>query len=400
MTKITIEQLQRRIKTHSERSEEDRSAVATLKAFLTPGGQINDTFSSEDKWPNTDGIFELVPNPELSRCPKQNFVVQIKGTNSPRISAEGVIKYQLDLAFPAYVAKEVTLDPSIIFLVLYPNKRNQQRVFWKYLSSQFIASIDFNNDSAVIDFTSDDEIENTDESVNKFVKKLDFIADTHSYMKRLEAREYTAEDVIKLVTARCENISEAIETGVILNSSRDKISRRILTELDDLCNGTLMLNGLRYYKTIKLRVAWELALTSIDTKFLSAFSQGLKYIGLRVPEDGQYERLMLKYYDFLWKIRKYLQDIHNLTVLENLERFPLDINDEDEEYNKILAASIETVANNQEPIGRNRYYVQKKTAFYINSERYFEITLQLADKYATKYNRLTVYSKKDISSNY
>ena len=109
---------------------------------------------------------------------------------------------------------------------------------------------------------------------------------------------------------------------------------------------------------------------------------------------------MLKYYDFLWKIRKYLQDIHNLTVLENLERFPLDINDEDEEYNKILAASIETVANNQEPIGRNRYYVQKKTAFYINSERYFEITLQLADKYATKYNRLTVYSKKDISSNY
>lgn len=49
MTKITIEQLQRRIKTHSERSEEDRSAVATLKAFLTPGGQINDTFSSEDK---------------------------------------------------------------------------------------------------------------------------------------------------------------------------------------------------------------------------------------------------------------------------------------------------------------------------------------------------------------
>ena len=193
------------------------------------------------------------------------------------------------------------LTDSIIFLVLYPNKRNQQRVFWKYLSSRFIASIDFNNGSAVIDFTSDDEIENTDESVNKFVKKLDFIADTHSYMKRLEAREYTAEDVIKLVTARCENISEAIETGVILNSSRDKISRRILTELEDLCNGTLMLNGLRYYKTINLRVAWELALTSIDTKFLSTFSQGLKYIGLRVPEDGQYERLMLKYYDFCGK---------------------------------------------------------------------------------------------------
>lgn len=36
----------------------------------------------------------------------------------------------------------------------------------------------------------------------------------------------------------------------------------------------------------------------------------------------------------------------------------------------------------------------------MGAERYFEITLQLADKYATKYNRLTVYSKIDVSSNY
>lgn len=43
---------------------------------------------------------------------------------------------------------------------------------------------------------------------------------------------------------------------------------------------------------------------------------------------------------------------------------------------------------------------KKKTTFYVGRERYFEITLQLADKYATKYNRVTVYSKIDISTNY
>lgn len=52
-----------------------------------------------------------------------------------------------------------------------------------------------------IDFTIDDEIKNTDESVNEFVKKLIYIADTHSYMKQLEPREYTKEDVMKIIVA-------------------------------------------------------------------------------------------------------------------------------------------------------------------------------------------------------
>ena len=47
-----------------------------------------------------------------------------------------------------------------------------------------------------------------------------------------------------------------------------------------------------------------------------------------------------------------------------------------------------------------RFYVHKKTAFYVNQERYFELTLQLAGVYATKFNRITVYTKQDISTNY
>lgn len=401
MSKITKEQLQKHIKTHTERSNDDRGAVSVLESFLRTDGKINYDFSYNDKWPNTDGVFELVPNPDVSRRPKQNFVVQIKGTNNADISDEGVVKYQLQsLAFPAYIATEVTLDPGILFLVLNSGKRGQERVFWKYISPQFIASIDFEKNSKTIDFTVDDEIKNTDDSVNEFVKKLDLIADNHLYSKQLESREYTKEDVIKSVVERCKSITEAINDGTILNDTRDQISKRIYTYLYDLCNCTLLLNGLRYYSTVDLRVAWELALTDINTKFLSTFLQGLRYIGFRVPEEGQYERLMLKYYGFLWKIRKYLKEVYNLCVLSNLENFPRDINEEDEEYNKLLAIAIESVTDTRSPIRQSRYYVQKKVPFYIGAERYFEITLQLADKYATKYNRLTVYSKIDISSNY
>lgn len=402
MPKVKKEQIQRHISTHTQRSDDDRNAVTMLSAFLRSDGKIaHNGFACNDTYPNIDGSFELVPNPEISRRPKQNFSVQIKGTSLDTTNDEGVFKYQLkSLAFPAYIADSVTSDPGILFVVLNAGKRGHERVFWKYMSPKFIASIDFDNDSKVIDFTADDEILNTDESVNEFVKNLDKIADTHSYMSQMETKEYDRSDIERLIINRCENISDAIETGDLLNQSRDKISRKILTELNDLCRGTILLNALRFYETTNLRVAWEIALLDIETKFLATFLQGLRYIGLRVPEDGQYERLMLKYYNFLWKIRDYLKKTFNISVLGNLEKFPRKINKEDEEYNQLLASAIETVVYTHNTINPNRYYVQKKTAFYVDGERYFEITLQLADKYATKYNRVTVYSKKDISTNY
>ena len=55
------------------------------------------------------------------------------------------------------------------------------------------------------------------------------------------------------------------------------------------------------------------------------------------------------------------------------------------------------VANN---VRVSRYYIQKIIPFFVKGERYFEITLQLAGLYATKYNRITVYSKQYISTRY
>ena len=40
MTKITKEQIQRHVKTHTSRSDDDRSAVAVLNVFLRSGGKI------------------------------------------------------------------------------------------------------------------------------------------------------------------------------------------------------------------------------------------------------------------------------------------------------------------------------------------------------------------------
>ena len=96
-----IKTLKRHISTHTARSAEDRSAVSYLENVLNPEGRINTSFASEDKWPNHDGMFEYVSNPDISRRPEQNFIVQIKGTHN-YTENNGVISYYLkSLAFPA-----------------------------------------------------------------------------------------------------------------------------------------------------------------------------------------------------------------------------------------------------------------------------------------------------------
>ena len=91
-----------------------RSLVSTLEFFFRSNGRINPLFASNDKWPNTDGTFEYVADPDVSRRPKQNFFVQIKGSHSYR----GQWENQIFIAkswFPATMAMDVTLDPGILF---------------------------------------------------------------------------------------------------------------------------------------------------------------------------------------------------------------------------------------------------------------------------------------------
>lgn len=144
--------VEKHIKTHSEHSNEDRAAVSVLETFLRSDGKINTNFACDDKWPNTDGTFEFVPNPVVSRQPEQKFFVQIKGTHSYS-ETNGVIKYSLkSLAFPALIYCRKTLDPGILFVVLDPDERGRERVFWKYMSVVLLDSIDFEKDSATVSF--------------------------------------------------------------------------------------------------------------------------------------------------------------------------------------------------------------------------------------------------------
>lgn len=396
-----INNIERHVKTHSQRSDEDRSAVTILETFLRANGKISTNFTKEDKWPNTDGTLEFVENPLITRRPKQNFFVQIKGTHLYTETNNG-IKYSLkSLAFPAFIYLDVTLDPGLLFVVLNPDCRGEERVFWKYMSVDFVNSLNYEHDSVTLIFSSDEEIKNTNESIEAFCDKLSDIICHHTFVKQLDSRPYSRYDIKKIIRACNEQIIESIDKFEISLETRDNISKRMLNRMYDLCSATLILNTIDDgFQNVTTRLAWERSLLNLDTKYLGTFLRGLQYIGNRIPDDGQSERLMLKYYDFLWQIRKSFKERYGVSILQNLEKFPLAIDKLDNQYYEIVSQVIESTPLDSKPLGASRFYIQKKVPFFIGEERYYELTLQLASVYATKYNRITAYTKDNISTSY
>ena len=393
--------IQQHINSHCERSVEDIAAVTTLKNLFKYDGKVIPNFAENDKWPNTDGTFDFVSNPDISRNPEQAFYVQIKGTRN-YTEKDGILKFSLrDLGFPAFIYTNVTFDPGILFVVLNPNQRGQERVFWKYMSIDFLDSIDYAKESVTISFSAEEEIKENNESVDAFYAKLQAISQHHLFVSKLETKELSKDAIVKVIYACDRKISGCLDMLDNPEITRDDVSYSILPHLNRLCVATLLLNALNGDREkMNLQLAWERAMLSIETKYLGVFLKGLRYISILEPEDGQSERLMLKYYAFLWQIRKYLSEKHHLAIIQNLEKFPLNTDKVDTQYYEMVAKAINSVDLSPTQLRPSRYYVQKTTPFFIGAERYYEVTLQLAGLYATKFNRITAYTKENISTNY
>lgn len=220
-------------------------------------------------------------------------------------------------------------------------------------------------------------------------------------MNKLNSDDLEQEDALNIIEYQCNEISCFIEDLHDSPQYRDEVSRRIVRDLNDLCYATLILNAYKNgYTNVSEKLAWEVSQLRVDTRYLCNFLRGLKYINRRIPKEGQAERLMLKYYNYLWEIRRFMRENYNKSILENLEKFPLDLDTVDSEYYEKVAKQIENIDLTKRNVRVSRYYVHKITPFFVNGERYYEITLQLAGVYSTKYNRVTVYSKMTITTYY
>lgn len=137
-----------------------------------------------------------------------------------------------------------------------------------------------------------------------------------------------------------------------------------------------------------------------DLKLLYNFHELLqKSASHYTLDENASERLMLKYFEYILKIKLYLAEHHNLLILQNINDFPLDTDNDINEYHQKIAEKIDNKYLDS-GINTERLYIQKKKPFFVNGKIYYEITFTLATDNVSKFDRVIAFTSQDILENY
>jgi len=198
--------------------------------------------------------------------------------------------------------------------------------------------------------------------------------------------------------AICENIAA-------LADQRKLLSQNILSQLRNLIEGTA-------YRlqagTSDAEYDWAavgLGMTFVRGKgqyrFLSRFHKFIEAVASHYTMDGDTsERLMLKYYEYMLRLRMLLRDRCGIEVLANLELFPVDLDPSLREYHEKIASRIE--ARRTAPLDgrRYRYYIHKTRPFFVDGRIYYEVTFYPAVNRTSKFDRIIAFTDIDMTDKY
>jgi len=137
-----------------------------------------------------------------------------------------------------------------------------------------------------------------------------------------------------------------------------------------------------------------------DLKVLYRFHDFLQIVASHYTMDEESsERLMLKYYAYLLKIKIMLRDKFSLDVLENLEKFPLHTDPALQEYYEKIVEKIK-FSEIHEVNSSEKYYIQKIKPFFVKDQIYYEVTFTSANDYASKFDRVIAFTRLELTDNY
>lgn len=209
----------------------------------------------------------------------------------------------------------------------------------------------------------------------------------------------TIDDQIRVIdSAICRYLDN------IDNSTRAVISQDILAHLKNLVEHVM----LKYYSPQveiddseeNIEKAAEYSQTNGRLKVLFRFRNYLDIVASHytLDEDSS-ERLMLKYYDYLLETRDLLYHDFRITILHNLDKFPLNLDTALQEYYSKIAEKANLYGAQLTGEGE-KYYIQKLKPFYVNGCRYFEVTFTTAKDRDNKAGRIIAFTRLPIISNY
>ena len=208
------------------------------------------------------------------------------------------------------------------------------------------------------------------------------------------------------IDSRIQVIDNAICRHIdsINGSTRGAISQDILTKLISFVEHIM----LKFYANgndiddneENINKAVEFTQINGELKTLFKFRNYLKIISIHYTlDENSSERLMLKYYQYLMRIRNLMQEHFRFPVLHNLNKFPLNLDTALQEYYAKIAERVE-----QHPayLGGNseRYYIQKVKPFFVKGKEYHEVTFTPATDKISKSNRVIAFTQLPITSFY
>lgn len=114
-------------------------------------------------------------------------------------------------------------------------------------------------------------------------------------------------------------------------------------------------------------------------------------------------RLVMKYIQYLLQLRDLCRVELDLTVLQHLERFPLDLDPALSKYHEQISEAISNVRLNYfEPLDETppRFYIDRVRPFFVNWKIYYEVTYRNATDFSDKYDREIAFTDVDIPDRY
>ena len=205
----------------------------------------------------------------------------------------------------------------------------------------------------------------------------------------------------KEINRASDGIDKALSTAT--RSNRGEVAFRILSVVRNLNDHI----AFKIWKDV--RPDQKMDINKVASKFgnvrpyqfVARFDHFLRAsVSHFTPSEEGAERLMIKYYRYLLQLKKAVYDRYGMIILRNVDMFLEDLDEQTKDYYQKVATEIEKRLRIPPPKNSDNYYIDKIKPFFVNQEIYYEVALEPADEKPNKFNRITAFTKYDISTDY
>lgn len=136
-------------------------------------------------------------------------------------------------------------------------------------------------------------------------------------------------------------------------------------------------------------------------QFIGIFDKYLrKSLSHFTPNEDGAERLSIKYYPYLLRLKNLMREKFGVEILENLHRFIPNTDTQTADYYDKVAEVLRKTTTSDNNGEYDNYYIHRVIPFFSKGRVFYEVTLEPADEKPNKFNRITAFCRREFTANY